>query len=533
MHKHVGTDGNLNTGHQARVSPPLQFSPQSTTSSSISVPLLGVPSRFNSVADSPAFPFAALPTDVLLHMTGFLDAIHLVWLGRASTSLYRITGEIQRNMPGDHWRGGLDGRAVEQRHLTHKMLSWRQDSLNRQRSKMAHAMAPSAAQILEKLWAVELQGSTDIKAQASSIGSRFRHVRLQLNSSLSPEIREALADADGWHHLELVVSDIRLLAPFLLQLARCQLSKRAASLAHGVQPDRELSIHLRQIPLMSVMDIPHAVLVLKAVQAAACGLRVVSLQLPQELLPHFVEFVERSSHIEQFVGRFDWDAGPMLDALRTSRSALRSLKLNFSQAKSMQPGFGSFFNAPLEWRLDRLAIHACRLAAECIPLAFLASCRIREIQLHGLEFDGKPDAPSAFGEALAKNAVIECLEFEYCKFSIDGDVMHLLNQLGASVSLKCLKLQFNLLSGDRLLLPEVVSRVQEMTSLAEVHFDTRFHGANSQAIDQLGLARPLLRIIVGDELIARSPALIDGGSASGNRPSPSKALPSDGSGADQ
>ncbi len=101
--------------------------------------------------------------------------------------------------------------------------------------------------------------------------------------------------------------------------------------------------------------------------------------------------------------------------------------------------------------------------------------------------------------------------------------MHLLHQLEASVSLKCLKLEFNLLSGDRLRLPEIVARVQDMRYLAEVHFDTRFHGANRQAIDQLGLARPLLRIIVGDELIAPSPGLIDGGSASSNRLSPDKA----------
>lgn len=482
------------TEHQTRVIAP-QSTSQSSNNRSSNVPALGSPSRLNQIANNPAFSLVALPADVLFHTAGFLNAMDLVLLGRTCKSLYSISGDIQRSVPGEHWGGGFNRHVVEQRQLTKKMLCWLQE----RREQHAQAM-----QTVTPTGPVTPTNTGVVKSTACCIGSRFRHVSFEMNGGpLVPEIGEALANADGWHHLELRVSDIRPLPRFLQQLASIQMARRSASPASGAQPDRQLSIHFVSIAsLMSRTDA--TVDAIRALQASACGMRIVSLLFPQEPTC-FLPAIEENPHIENFTALFDWDAAPLLDALRTSSAALKSLSLQFSQADFEQPSFGTFFDDPLAWQLERLSIHSPRMAASGISLDFIGSCKIRDIRLHGVEFDFNRGKEGAFGEAVAANPAIESLELKYCRF-LGSTFDHLLSTLESS-TLKCLMLHHNIRLDRPIVTVQLVDSVKVMKSLSEVHFDKGFYSMNRRKISELQVVRPDLRIFVDKELISLGAAL--------------------------
>jgi hypothetical protein len=516
----------------------------SSNNSSSSLPSLGSPSRFKHVAVNPAFFLTALPADLLFHTAGFLNAMDLVLLGRTCKSLYSISGDIQRSVPGEHWGGGFNRRVVEQRELTKEMLCWLQER-REQRAQAVQTvtppgpMTPANAGVVESTtssfsrrmveqrqltkqtlsWLQERReqrvlamqtvtppgpttpaNTSVVASTASSIGSRFRHICFEMNGGpLVPEIGEALVKADGWQHLELRVSDIRPLPLFLQQLLSTQMAKRSASATSGVQPDRQLSIHF--VSIASLMSRTDATLdAIMALQAAACGIRIVSLLFPKEPT-HFLPVIEANPHIEKFTAQFDWDAAPLLDALRTSSTALKSLSLQFNQVNSEQPDFGSFFDDACAWQLERLSIHARCMAASRISLDFIESCKIRDIRLHGVEFDSNRGAESAFGAAIAANTTIESLELKYCRF-LGSSFDRLLSGLQSSTTLKCLMLHHNIRFDRPIASIQLVDSVKVMKALSEVHFDKGFYSMNGRKIRELQVVRPDLRIFVDKELIS-------------------------------
>ncbi len=503
VHKPGDVNPQQLTDHQTRVIAP-QSASQSSNNSSSSLPSLGSPSRFNQVAVNSAFFLTALPTDVLFHTAGFLHAMDLVLLGRTCKSLYRISGDIQRSVPGEHWGGGFNRRIAEQRQLTQKMFSWLQERSEQQCTQTMPPVAPPGP--------VTLENSSVVVPTASSIGSRFRHVSIALNRSpLVLEIGESLVNAEGWHHLELVVSDIRPLPRFLQQLASIQIANRTASSASSAQPDRQLSIRFTSTGFD--YETGAAVDALSALLAPACGVRIASLHFPKEGL-EFVPVIEGSPHIEQFSASFDWNAAPMLDALRNSSPALRSLSLHFSQVDDDQPYFGSFFDDPLAWQLDRLSIHASRMAASGIPLDFIGSCKIQDLRLHGVEFDSDSNQKGTFGAAVAANTIIETLELKYCRFP-GSSFDRLLSSLQLSTALKCLMLHHNIQLDGPSSSTQVVDAIKMLKSLVEVHFDKGFYSMNARKISALQVARPDLRIFVDKALISLGAGLDGDERASG------------------
>ena len=498
-----------NTDRQTPAASPPSHSANSSLTNG---PSLGTPSRIHSALDTSPFSFTALPTEILLHTFGFLDSREIILLSRASNALYTMSGAMQRSVPGEHWRGGSTNRTIEQRQLTCGALLKQQEYLPRQRLQAVQTVAPFDPAALQKLQAIESQVRIDTIAQASSIGSRFRHVRFSMNDGpLVLEIGEALSGAIGWQHLELIVSNVQPLACFLLQLGAKQIANRAASPGNAQQPGRELSICLRSSrPPLPEAEILHIVHVLKALQADACGLRVVSLELAHKYVAKFIDFIGQNPYLEQIVAELEFDAVPLLEALRASRLALRSLSLSFDQVDFDQPRLGSLFSQSGEWQLDHLSIKAGKTAASLFPPAFLASCKIRHLHLGGLDFYPEPnvypecDGPEAFGTALARNASIEKIEFSSCRFRISHDLMRLLDRLSASTSLRCLVLvgcgmQHECSFDGKL----IVDRIAAWTSLSEVYFDSMFLDLDRgrAAIGSLHIARPGLNIFIDNQLL--------------------------------
>jgi hypothetical protein len=247
---------------------------------------------------------------------------------------------------------------------------------------------------------------------------------------------------------------------------------------------------------------------IRALQAAACGIRIVSLLFPNEPT-HFLPVIEANPHIENFTALFDWDAAPLLDALRTSSTALKSLSLQFSQVDYEQPDFGRFFDDACAWQLERLSIHASCMTASGISLDFIESCKIRDIRLHGVEFDSNRGAESAFGAAIATNTTIESLELKYCRF-LGSSFDRLLSGLQSSTTLKCLMLHHNIRFDRPIASIQLVDSVKVMKALSEVHFDKGFYSTNGRKIRELQVVRPDLRIFVDKELISFG-ADLDGG----------------------
>lgn len=493
-----------NPDRQIRVeSPPID----PANSSSTNAPSVGAPSRLGCTTDTSPFSFIALPTDVLCHTLGFLDSMEIVLLSRASKALYTISGAMQRSVPADHWHGGSIRRTIEQRELTRDALRWQQADLKRKRSEAVQTVVPIAPAALQELQAIESQAKVDTFAQAFSLGSRFRHLSFSMNDDpLVHEIGEALSNAVGWQHLELIVSSVKPLARFLLQLTAGEVARRAAIPANAGQPVRELSICLQPSrALFSEAEIPHIVHVLKALQHSTRGLRVASLKLPQQNVSNFIDFIAENPYIKQIVAAFDADATPFLEALRASRPALRSLSLSFSQVDFQPPALESLFSQSDEWQFDWLSISASKMAASLFPPAFLASCKIRELQLVGLDFD---QGLEVFGAALARNAVLEKIEFGYCRFPGDRDVINLLNRLRTSTSLRCLKLRENVRRGNPLVSRHILDCIKAWSCLSELHIDQTIFSRNMEAITQLQHTRPCLKIFIGEQLFESSDVLL-------------------------
>ncbi|MDO8298523.1 MAG: hypothetical protein Q7T64_02390 [Lacisediminimonas sp.] len=496
-----GPIGQSIAGHQANAST-LQLTSQSSSSSSSSLPSVGTPSRFNSAG--PAFSLFDLPVDALFHTSGFLGTIDLIRLGGTCKALYSVTGDLQRSVSAVHWRGGASRRADEQRDLTRRICDRAKIERNKQLREIEMSMAASSPETLQKRRLIESQAVIDIKAQASSVGSRFRHVSFSMsNDALEAEIGEALANAHGWNHLNLSVSDIRPLPGFLRRLRTIEEAKRSASPAGEKQRVRQLSIQFDEFSKVLsepvVRDIMDA---LRALEAEACGMRIVDLNLPPnlppEILQHFLKFVEDSLHIEQLSAYVDWDAAPLLDALRASASPLKSLTLRFSNVSSNRTEFGCHFDGSSAWQLDRLAIYASSLKVSRLPVAFLASCNIREIQLHGLEFDSTPEASGALGAALAQNTAVESLAIANGSFDYYGGNECLLRSLQASTSLKCLTL--GKLTGFHFYTLETIDCIKRIKSLSEIHIVNENRAKYREEL-YLQLARSQLRIFLNEELL--------------------------------
>ncbi len=470
--------------------------PTNSSSSALSIsPSVGAPSRISSCE----YSLMTAPTEFLYEMAGFLSSKQLVTLSRTSKQFHTDIGCIQRRVPADHWKGGRTQRTDEQRDLTEKMFSHGHEMARRGRLQGLSVLA-SEPNALDQMFAIESQALADLNAQASSIGSRFRHVRLVFDNASSAGIAAALANADGWRHLELIVVDIKPLAGVLLSLAKTQVRKRAAC---PEQPDRHLTLDLRsfQQPDDHIKYLLHVV---EALHATPCGVRIVGLhlELPMRSASYFTRFIENTRYMERIIVKFYDNAAPSVDALRKNCSALKYLELDFTYngGPVEQKELAALFDGSATWELDRLSIIACNMEVKIFSPAFFATCNIRVLELCYLKFDAELKAPREFGMALAANEAIESLKFSGFRFSSPDGLVDVLKSLQGSVSLKQLTLESGLAGGlgarHMLLSPQIINCISEMKSLCTINFCGDFSDQSFDAIDALRVARPDLGIFV-------------------------------------